>query len=163
MGELHESQVTDRVTIGIVDRLEPVEVKHEDRGARGVGGIRQDLAQPFDEKSSVGKPCQRVVSRQPARILFGALSRRHLLRQVPHSTEAEDYQANADDKDDEDEIVNFPVGMIHPELKQLRRKVIPVSEEVDDQHGASNRQAVPYLTVLPIDTVPQVLQGARNT
>src|ERR1700678_714109 len=89
-GKLLESQVSDRVTIGVVDRFKPVKIEHKNRCTRSVGGLGQTFVELLDEKATVRETRQRIVSCQPECIQFGELALPHCLGQILHSAVAED-------------------------------------------------------------------------
>jgi hypothetical protein len=55
------------------------------------------------------------------------------------------YQCDTQHEYDEDRVIDLPIGVIQPELKQMRRKVVKVRGCENSQPGAKQNQHIPCL------------------
>jgi hypothetical protein len=80
LGKLDQSLIADRVAVGVIDRLEAIEVKHQHRRLRVDGRGQENFSQRFDEKTAIGKSGQRIMSRELFCLQFGAPAALHFDR-----------------------------------------------------------------------------------
>ena len=92
------------MTKEIIDRLEAIEINQEQRTAllrrQGAG----EIMEVFKEATAIGQAGQRIVAREPARLLLGPLPLRHLLPQIAYAPVAIDDGGQAKAKQKRQEL-----------------------------------------------------------
>ena len=151
-GEHLEQQVAGLVTVGVVDRLEPVEVDVEDRGPLAVAaGEVQVVLGAVEEEGAVGQLGERVVHRRVPELLLQLDDPAQVGSSRPRSREVATWRANVSSSarslpanvptsprrpTDQQQALHPALGAQHRDHRVLERVPGGVALELRAAHGA---------------------------
>jgi hypothetical protein len=138
------------MSVRVINRFEAVQIEHQHCKLCLAAGGEKAFIEPLLEESPIGQSTQRIVPRELKRFLFGFDTRMDLWREVAVATKAINHQCYAEHKNYEDDIVDFPVGIIEAELKKVRWEIEEVGGSKNSYAGCKENQCVPCVRPLPI-------------
>src|SRR5450432_3074569 len=114
-------------------------------------GVAKAFLKFLFKETTVRQASQRIMPRQIARIQLCCGTRLDFAGEVLIAAKTVDHRSNAQHKNDEDEVVHFPVSVIQSKLKQMRRKIISVRQEKNDNSDHEQHKGIPCVASFPVE------------
>ncbi|HEY2248455.1 MAG TPA: hypothetical protein VGH70_13510 [Bradyrhizobium sp.] len=138
--------------MGVIDELEAVEIEHQNCERLLFARPVELFDKPFFKKAAVGQPGQGIVTGEVARIELCGGARLDLARKVGVTAESVDQQRRTENEHHEKEVVDFPISVIQPELKQMGRQLISVRDGEGDKPDTEDDQCIAVFASVQIET-----------
>src|SRR6202043_3252574 len=112
-----------RMTMGVVDRLETVEVEHHHGWPAALGrGPQQRVIELFGKKTPVGQVGERIMARKLDGPPLGGSAPLPFMGKILEPPKAEDHQAQAKHERHQDGVIGSPVLIFLDEVYEFQKK-----------------------------------------
>ena len=148
-GDHLEHLVAQPVAVDVVDRLEIVEVQHEERAGLALGKRPGPFVEILDEPAAVGKAGEHVVARELIGLGLSLAPLGDLKLQIDGAADRVDLGGEAEEDDQQHQPVDLVVLRLVGQLDELVERVVPDGNAVDREPDRSHDNQVPHDAALP--------------